>query len=279
MRFERALGENMIAFVKFGGSIITDKTQQERADVETVRRLAGEVRQAMDAVLEMRIIIGHGSGSFGHVYAQRYGIHRGLAPDADWMGFALTSAAALRLNRIVVDELLAAGVPALALQPSTTLVAHGGQLARWDTGAIKRALDHRLVPVVHGDVAFDEVQGSAIISTEQLLAHLATLPALRPARIVLVGESGVYTADPRSHPNAERIAWIDRRNIADVLSGTGGSHGIDVTGGMRSKVEVMWRLVRAIPSLQVYLIGPTPGLLHRALLGDTMVEGTVMVAG
>lgn len=278
LRSESAPNEHMIAFVKFGGSIITDKTQQERADVETVRRLAGEVRQALDAVLEMRIIIGHGSGSFGHVYAQRYGIHRGLAPDADWMGFALTSAAALRLNRIVVDELLAAGVPALALQPSTTLVARGGQLARWDTDALERALQHRLVPVVHGDVAFDEIQGSAIISTEQLLAHLATLPALRPTRIVLVGESGVYTADPRSHPHAERIARIDRRNIADVLAGTGGSHGIDVTGGMRSKVELMWRLAQAIPSLQVYLIGPAPGLLCRALLGEAVEEGTVMVA-
>ncbi|MDW8146830.1 MAG: isopentenyl phosphate kinase [Roseiflexaceae bacterium] len=269
---------NMIALVKLGGSIITDKTRQECANVDTIRRLAGELRQAIDAA-DMRIIVGHGSGSFGHIYAQRYGVHRGLAPDADWMGFALTSAAALRLNRIVVDELLAVGIPALALQPSATLVARGGQLARWNTDALERALDHRLVPVIHGDVAFDEIQGSAIISTEQLLAHLAMLPSFRPTRIVLVGKSGVYTADPRSNPHAERIARIDERNITDVLAGAGGSHGIDVTGGMRSKVELMWQLVQTIPSLQVYLIGPAPGLLHRALLGDATVEGTVMVAG
>lgn len=122
------------------------------------------------------------------------------------MGFALTSAAALRLNRIVVDELLAAGVPALALQPSTTLVARGGQLVRWDTDALERALKHWLVPVIHGDVAFDEVQGSAIISTEQLLAHLAALPALQPNRIVLVGESGVIPPirAPTRTPNGLR---------------------------------------------------------------------------
>lgn len=269
----------MITFIKWGGSVITDKTQQERADAGTIRRLADELRQALNAMPDMRIIVGHGSGSFGHVYAQRYGIHRGLAPNADWMGFALTSAAALRLNRIVVDELLAAGVPALALQPSTTLAARGGQLTRWNTDALERALHHRLVPVIHGDVAFDDIQGSAIISTEQLLAHLAALPALQPTCIVLVGESGVYTADPRNNPNAERIARIDHHNVADVLAGTGASHGVDVTGGMRSKVELMWRLVQAIPSLQVYFIGPTPGLLHRALLGDATVEGTVMVAG
>jgi isopentenyl phosphate kinase (EC 2.7.4.-) len=121
--------------------------------------------------------------------------------------------------------------------------------------------------------------GSAIISTEQLLAHLATLPTLRPARIVLVGEAGVYTADPRINPQAERIARIDRRNIANVLAGAGGSHGVDVTGGMRSKVELMWQLVQTVPGLQVYLIGPKPGSLKRALLGDDTVEGTVIVGG
>jgi C-terminal processing protease CtpA/Prc len=31
----------------------------------------------------------------------------------------------------------------------------------------------------------------------------------------------------------------------EVLRGTGGSHGVDVTGGMRAKVELIWRLVTA----------------------------------
>ncbi|MGQ9548357.1 MAG: isopentenyl phosphate kinase [Roseiflexus sp.] len=269
----------MIAFIKFGGSVITDKQQQERADTDTIRRLAAELRQALDTESDLRIVLGHGSGSFGHVYAQKYGIHRGLAPDDDWMGFALTSGAALRLNRIVVDELLAAGIPALALQPSTTLRARGGHLVNWETGSLKRALEHRLVPVVHGDVAFDEVQGSAIISTEQLLAYLATQPSLCPTRIILVGEAGVYTADPRINPHAQRIARIDQKNIDNVLTETGASHGVDVTGGMRSKVELMWRLVQTVPEIQVYLIGPKPGLLKRALLGDDTVEGTVIVRG
>jgi isopentenyl phosphate kinase len=192
------------------------------------------------------------------------------------MGFARTAAAALRLNRIVVDELLAAGVPALALQPSATLFSRHGTLAEWDTRTVVRALDRGLVPVVHGDVAFDEAQGSAIISTEQLLGWLAYTPELRPARIVLVGESGVYTADPRADPHAERIARIDAGNIADVLRGAGASHGVDVTGGMRAKVELMWRLVEAIPELSVQLIGPYPGLLARALLGEADGEGTLI---
>jgi isopentenyl phosphate kinase len=267
----------MLIFVKLGGSVITDKTGQEAPDLATIRGLAAALRAALDgAAPGDRLIVGHGSGSFGHTYARRYGVHTGIAAGGDWMGFALTAAAALRLNRIVVDELLAAGVPAISFQPSATLVAERGAIVGWDTGAIARALDHGLVPVVHGDVAFDTVQGSAIISTEQLLEALALTADLRPARVVLVGEAGVYTDDPRANRGAQRIPRIDAANIAAVLRGAGGSHGADVTGGMRAKVELAWRLVQAIPGLAVQLVGPEPTLVTRALLGQAAGEGTLI---
>ncbi len=127
-------------------------------------------------------------------------------------------------------------------------------------------------------MAFDESQGSAIISTEQLLEALARTPGLRPGRIVLVGEAGVYTADPRANPQAERIPLITAANIAAVLRGAGASHGADVTGGMRSKIELMWRLATTYPGLTIQLIGAAPGLLTRALLGQAAGEGTIITA-
>ncbi|MBC8162545.1 MAG: uridylate kinase, partial [Roseiflexaceae bacterium] len=239
------------------------------------QQLAQELRAALDAGAGP-LVLGHGSGSYGHVYAKRYGVHTGIAPGGDWMGYALTSAAALRLNRIVVDALLAAGVPALALQPSASLVAQAGALERWDTGGLRTALGHGLLPVIHGDVAFDQQQGSAIIATEQLLVALAADPELRPARVILVGESGVYTADPRANPAAERIPVIDSANIEAVLALTGGSHGVDVTGGMRGKVALMWQLIESNPTLSVQLIGSAPGLLQRALIGQAQGQGTLI---
>jgi isopentenyl phosphate kinase len=203
-------------------------------------------------------------------------VHTGIAPDGDWLGFALTAGAALRLNRFVVDALLEAAVPALALQPSASLLADGGRPVEWRVENLARALERRMVPVIHGDVAFDVAQGSAIVSTEQLLVHLAATPELRPGRIILVGEAGVFSADPRADPSAERIPRIDAANIDSVLAGAGGSHGVDVTGGMRSKVELMWRLVQAAPGLTVQLIGTSPGLLTRALLGQAEGEGTAI---
>jgi isopentenyl phosphate kinase len=266
----------MNTFIKFGGSVITDKTGQEAADILTIRSLAADLLQARTLNPQLRIILGHGSGSFGHLYAARYGIHRGLADDADWHGFALTAGAALRLNRIVVDTLLDVGLPALSLQPSASLRADGGHLSEWDTAPIGRALDHGLLPVIHGDVAFDAQQGSTIISTESLLTHLALHTTMRPAHLVLVGEDAVYTSDPRLNPHAERVPRIDPSNIDQILHHVGDSHALDVTGGMRSKVELMWRLVQALPGLEVRLIGPHPGLLATVLCQEPVDAGTLI---
>lgn len=265
-------------FIKFGGSVITDKHGREAADLPVIQRLVGEIAQARAAHSNQRVIIGHGSGSFGHPYAARYNIHRGLPAGADYTGFALTAGAALRLNRVVVDALLAADVPALSLQPSASLRTRGGQIVAWQTDNLAHALEHNLVPVVHGDVAFDETQGSAIISTETLLAYLAEATTLRPSRVILVGEDAVYTADPRTNPLAERVPLITAANLAAVLAGTGGSHAVDVTGGMRSKLELMWRLIEALPKLEIRLIGPAPGLLAAVLGNNDTNAGTTIRA-
>lgn len=268
----------MYTFIKFGGSVITDKRGQEAPDLPLINQLASELAQARQARPDLAIILGHGSGSFGHHYAARYGIHRGLAPGSDYHGFAQTAAAALRLNRIVVEALLAAGLPALALQPSASIQAHAGQIVSWATANLAQALEHQLIPVVHGDVAFDSAQGSCIISTEVLLAHLAHHTPLRPQRIILVGEAGIFSADPRHDPQAQRIPLITAANLASALHATSGSHAVDVTGGMRSKLELMWQLVQAIPALEVHLIGPAHGNLCAALLGEAQELGTVIRA-
>jgi isopentenyl phosphate kinase len=230
----------MYTFVKLGGSVITDKAGREAADLPLIARLAAEVAAARAARPALRLILGHGSGSFGHHYAARY------------------------------------GVPALSLQPSASLWAAGGQIVAWDTAHVAHALDAGLVPVVHGDVAFDRVQGTAIVSTEALLAYLALATELRPDRVVLVGEDAVYSADPRTTPDATRVPLITAANLEAVLSGAGGSHAVDVTGGMRSKLELMWRLAQANPGLEVRLIGPAPGNLAAVLRGDTLDVGTTI---
>lgn len=268
--------KNGLTFVKFGGSAITNKQGTEEPEREVIRRLANEVAEALTLCPTLSLLIGHGSGSFGHHYASQYGIHRGLGESEPWMGFALTANAVLRLNRLVTDALLEAGVPVLPLQPCAALRSAGGYIVSWDTTTLSHALARRMVPVIHGDVVFDTIQGCAIVSTEMLFAYLAKQPSFRPKRIILVGESAVYTANPHRDPQARPIPRITSENIGAVLQQVDASHATDVTGGMRSKIETMWRLVEDIPDLSVLIVGTAAGSLRQALLGDCSGVGTVI---
>jgi isopentenyl phosphate kinase len=141
------------------------------------------------------------------------------------------------------------------------------------------ALAHGLAPVVHGDVALDDVRGGTIISTEEIFCWLA--PRLRPQRVVLVGEvPGVLTADPSSGAEGEVIDEITPATLPLLTETLGGSRGVDVTGGMVAKVSQMGALVRATPSLACVQVisGLTPGLV-RSVLADPMARaGTRIVA-
>ena len=167
-----------LTFLKLGGSLITDKTQEATPRLEHLERLAAEVRAALEARPDIRLVLGHGSGSFGHFAGRRYGTRAGVHNDQEWVGYARVSAAAARLNRLVTDAFLEAGVPVLSLQPSASAHCDDGQLRALETAPIQTALAHGLVPILYGDVALDAVRGGTIVSTEEIFLHLA--PLLRP---------------------------------------------------------------------------------------------------
>ncbi|MDI7274359.1 MAG: isopentenyl phosphate kinase [Anaerolineae bacterium] len=261
-------------YLKLGGSLITEKACRDTPRPEVLKRVSEEVARALHARPDLRLVLGHGSGSYGHFAAEQYGIHCGNP--ADWRGYAETAAAAARLNRLVVDACLAAGVPAVAAQPSASARARNGELQELATWTVEALLQRRLVPVVYGDVALDEARGCTIIATEQVFAFLAR--RLPPARILLAGEvDGVYTEDPQRVPSARLIPLLTAEAWKEAEGQLGGARGVDVTGGMRSKVRLMLDLVESMPGLQVSIFsGLGPGRVERALLGEP--GGTLLVA-
>ncbi len=264
-------------FCKLGGSVITDKLRPQTPRRDVIARMAAEVASALEQQPSLRLLLGHGSGSFGHVVARRHHVREGIAPDGNWRGYAETGAVAARLNRLVADAFLEAGVPVVSIQPSASARCWAGRLTWMALYPIRQALLRGLVPLIFGDVAFDEQQGCTIISTEAEFAYLAA--RLRPARIVLVGEvDGVYDADPLSEPDAAHIPCITPATYPVVEIKLSGSHGVDVTGGMLSKVRLMVQLVERGHVGRVHLIsGPRPGALTRVLLDPNASFGTLIV--
>lgn len=258
----------MLTFLKLGGSLLTDKQQPRSARGEVLRRLMDEVAAARVAVPELRLLLGHGSGSFGHVEGSKHGTRQGVSTAAQWQGLAEVQYAAGLLNRLVVDAAWAAGVPVLNLPPSASAHCVDGRLNSLALPPLLAALENGLVPLVFGDVALDEARGGTIVSTEDVFGFLAA--SLRPDRILLAGlEPGVLSRFPDGTLVAEIAPEAQ-------LAAVGAARGYDVTGGMASKVAQMQALVRAVPGLEVSIFsGEAPGRLQAALMGTT-IPGTVI---
>jgi isopentenyl phosphate kinase len=285
-------------FLKLGGSLITDKTQENMPRLDVIRRLAKEIRDwrleiehSRSPISNLQLLLGHGSGSFGHIPAKKYGTRDGVRDAAQWRGFAEVSVIASRLNRIVADALHEAGVPVMSFCPSASARCEDGKLVYLDTQPIRTALEHSLTPLVMGDVAFDSVRDGTIVSTEEVFAYLAD--ELPVTQVLLAGETeGVYRLGTQRNREAEinkelsaspllRVQEIIPRitplNWDEFQGGVGGSRGADVTGGMAGKVRDMLTLVMSHPTVTVHIFsGLVEGNVERALRGERI--GTEIVA-
>jgi len=275
---ERAWDERLdVTLVKLGGSLITDKTKPRTVANEHLRRLAAEIAAGWSG---NGLVVGHGSGSFGHPEARAAGLAGGggARPDSalDRMGVARTQSAAFELHRLVVGSLVEAGVPAYSQLPSGFLTACDGEPDGPPPAPLAAALRQGLVPVTMGDVVVDRTRGASIASTETVFEFLAR--ALVPLGIEvrralwLGATAGVLDGAGRLVPR------IDAANIGAASEAAGGSPAVDVTGGMEHRLATAWALARrGVESL--IIDGRRPGLLESALRrpnGEAESAGTLV---
>ncbi len=270
-----------LVFLKLGGSLITDKTQPYTPRLDVIEDVALQILATLRANPDLRLVLGHGSGSFGHVAASEYHTRDGFFPQPSplvyrerdlteenyWKGFAEVWYQASALNRFVMKALHKMKIPAIALPPSANVIASDGKVSIWETTSISMALAAGLVPVIYGDVSFDEIRGGTILSTEDLFGHLAR--ALSPQRILLAGlEAAVWEDFPT---RTRKVETISPQIFTEVSQGVGKADGADVTGGMESKVAQMLQLVKQNPELKIQIFsGVEPGNIERALQGDSL---------
>ena len=92
--------ENLI-LVKLGGSLITDKNKPFTPRHDVINRLAREIHEAKEEK-HLKVIVGHGGGSFPHKPAKDYRTNEGIVNGQSFKGIALVQDAASKLNRIIV---------------------------------------------------------------------------------------------------------------------------------------------------------------------------------
>jgi isopentenyl phosphate kinase len=268
---ERSHMGKKLVFLKLGGSLITDKNTPRTARIEVLQRVGKEIKSALEQDSTLQILLGHGSGSFGHFSGKKYKTRAGVSSQKDWLGFAEVWYDAASLNQLVIKALKDAGLSPVAFPPSSTVFTSKREITSWDLRPIRSTLDKGLLPVVFGDVVFDSSIGGTILSTEDLFMYLGR--NLEPARILLAGQDpGVWRDFPECTSLYGKIHPGDRNTLGGTVSQ---SLATDVTGGMVDKVEQMLNLIEDFPDLECLIFsGVEPGSITKALSGQDM--GTLL---
>jgi len=257
-----------LILIKLGGSLITDKAKAFTAREKVIRRLGEEIRKAVG---KTKIIIGHGSGSFGHSVAAKYQTQKGIINSKSVKGFPLVADAARKINEIVIDIFLAKKLPVVSFSPLSFLFTDNRKLQSKLLMPLAKSLEIGLIPVIYGDVIMDERTGFCIYSGEKVLNVIAQeLNKNYDITIIYCGETdGVYDA------SGETIAKINPQNFPNFKKNIGGSASIDVTGGMLHKVEESLLIAKELGIKTLIINGMVKRNLQKAILGKE-VKGTVI---
>ncbi|MHC1636061.1 MAG: isopentenyl phosphate kinase [Candidatus Methanospirareceae archaeon] len=256
-----------LLFIKLGGSLITRKDSPFTINYGEIRRVVKEIKEGMEDKEEVKLLIGHGGGSFPHTIADLFDTSKGFIKENSKRGFVLCQNAASSLNRIIVDLMLDYGIPALSIQPSASCIATKGEIDDFFIKPIMACLEERIIPVVFGDCVIDTVKGCAIISTERILAYLSK--HIKPSRVLIfTSVGGVYTSDPHKDKDARFIPEIkvkefEARALEAKLEG---SLVTDVTGGMREKVKELVKIAKM--GVECEILSGKRGYIRRAIAGE-----------
>ncbi len=254
--------EPSLTFLKLGGSLITDKDQPETALIDQIDNLLSQIATWRMANPTHQLLLGHGSGSFGHHVAAHYGTQNGFHTPEEILGFQKVWYSARSLNQIIITRAQSLNLPLIAFPPSACITTRNHAIREWNLRPIIRVLNEGLIPIVYGDVVIDIELGGTILSTEDLFVHLAH--ELYPTRILLAGKiEGVFTDFPA---NQHLLPFLSARGDSSFF--LQGSASQDVTGGMVTKVQSMQALCRELPGLSVQIFSAgSPGALRQALDG------------
>jgi len=267
---------NKIAFIKLGGSLITDKSRPYIERKGIISQLAEEIKEILELEPNINFVLGNGAGSFAHPSAAKYKTKEGFINANSKYGACVVQNDAVAINRIVINGFLKKKIPVMGVSPHDLILSASRKLKSIWLEPIIYMLKKEIIPVVHGDVLVDENQGVSIFSCDkvlQLIAKNLDLSLWKEVFFISVGNfPGVL--DVNNKLVGKLTPKIFNKLIkqgAFVQTGN-----VDVTGGMRTKIEELAEMSKL--GIKTYIVdGRHSGSIKKLFL-EKKIIGTELTS-
>ncbi|MEM4752154.1 MAG: isopentenyl phosphate kinase [Sulfolobales archaeon] len=251
--------------VKLGGSIITFKDRPMSIRYDVIKFLASELAEFLKNYPNVRLVLIHGGGSFGHYTVRECLNTKG---EIDVSCFSKTSYVMTMLNTYLVKEFINAGLKPVSIPPHVIFRREGGQLI-YEPGLIVEYLMRGFMPVLYGDVILGD-QVFEVLSGDTI-AWLVAKDLGAKELIFATDVDGLFDKDPKKYLDAKLIEFIRADDLTNLNFSTS---DYDVTGSMMLKL--MDGLKYGVKGVKVRIInGLVSGNLYKSLVGSSTV-GTVV---
>ncbi|MHA1661494.1 MAG: type 2 isopentenyl-diphosphate Delta-isomerase [Promethearchaeota archaeon] len=236
-----------IIILKLGGGLLTDKNKPLSLRKEVIESAIQQIIESGE-----RLILVHGGGSFGHPIAKKYRISQGLNSTIDNQiaGLAETHDAMNKFNSHIIKIFMEKNYPAISIQPSSIFFKYLDNIYFNSIEIIETLLDLGLVPVLYGDIILDKSGSFSIISGDRIILELCmklkkysvskVIFAIEKDGIFIENETGNVKLALNLNPNE-----LDNINLADL------GEKIDVTGGIRGKINAIKEIVKLNVPIQI----------------------------
>ncbi len=263
-----------LIILKFGGSILTVDAQFETFNEQVASKLLSEISKLSN---QYSFILVHGAGSFGHYHAKAYDLKNGFKNEDQLTGIVKTHNSMLKLNSLLLTLFDSyESLRPVSFSPLNMCKTTDGEITEFSISNITKALELGLLPVLFGDVVFDENLGITILSGDKIVPYLAS--QMKPDKIIMLTDvDGVYDDNPKKNTEAKLLTEINLNDNALLkkISANASSGKTRVTGEMEKKLLELQEVVQA--GIETWIIsGLEEGNLYNKLATNDQ-KGTKIV--
>ena len=224
-----------LTVIKLGGSLLTDKSKPYSARDALMRTIAQEIKSCLDKGLIEDLVIVHGVGSFGHPPVLEYKLHKGYTGPEQFIPLSRTQRIVNEFRHLITKVFQEEGIPVNLLHPSSMVIAEKMRIANSFFEPIKGWMSLGMVPLLGGDLLYDQAMGFSVGSGDLLAVELAR--QLGAKRLIYAMDvAGFYSDNPKTNKEARLMERISLTDLGTILNEMEQKGAADASGAMKGKL-------------------------------------------